>query len=150
VCEGTRDDTARSWHSPGKQRSCSPGTRSAPRIACSPHRTYCHVVSGTREGVSIGKRIYRTLALVTTNNYDSLTELHTEYITVTTAHRVFSVFTSRCLVAAFNGGRFPSSGFPHSPRPQLPKKLAKDRGSAGQSVLVSSPQLGPKTRGLSL
>jgi hypothetical protein len=33
---------------------------------------------------------------------------------------VFSVFTSRCLVAASTGGRFPSSGFPNCPLPQLP------------------------------
>jgi hypothetical protein len=39
---------------------------------------------------------------ITTSNYNSLTELHTPKITVTTAHRykVFSVITSRCLVAA--------------------------------------------------
>jgi hypothetical protein len=36
---------------------------------------------------------------ITTNNYDSLTELHTPKVTVTTAHiKVFSVFASRCLV----------------------------------------------------
>jgi hypothetical protein len=33
---------------------------------------------------------------------------------------VFRVFTSCCLVAASNGGRSPSSGFPNCPRPQLP------------------------------
>jgi hypothetical protein len=32
---------------------------------------------------------------------------------------VFSVFTSRCSVAAFNGARSPYSGFPNRPRPQL-------------------------------
>jgi hypothetical protein len=40
----------------------------------------------TIDGVWIGNRIYWTLTLVTTNNYDSLTELHTPKITVTTAH----------------------------------------------------------------
>jgi hypothetical protein len=39
----------------------------------------------TDEGY-MGNWIYRTLTLVTTNNYDSLTELHTPNITVTTAH----------------------------------------------------------------
>jgi hypothetical protein len=41
----------------------------------------------TIEGVWIGNRIYRTLKqLVTTNNYDSLTELHNEKSTVTGEH----------------------------------------------------------------
>jgi hypothetical protein len=40
--------------------------------------------------------------------------------TVNTAYsKVFPVFTSRCLVAAFNSGRSLSSGFPNWPRPQL-------------------------------
>jgi hypothetical protein len=33
--------------------------------------------------------------------------------------KVFSIFTNRCLVPASNDGRFPSSGFPNYPRPQL-------------------------------
>jgi hypothetical protein len=68
---------------------------------------------------------------------------------------------------ASNGGRFPSSGFPNCPRPQLPlsfsllttatlywlnqplkskSKLWYDRRSVGRSVLVSSTHLGLKTR----
>jgi hypothetical protein len=47
---------------------------------------------------------------MTTNNYDSLTELHTLKITETTAHIVLSVFINRCLVAASNDGHSPSSG----------------------------------------
>jgi hypothetical protein len=45
---------------------------------------------------------------VTTNNYDSLTELH---IPKMSTYEVFmkSVFTSRFLVAVFNLGRSPSS-----------------------------------------
>jgi hypothetical protein len=74
----------------------------------------------TRDRVWIGNRIYWTLTLVTTNHYGCLTELHTQKITVTTAHKVFSVFTSRCLVAAYKGERSSSSGFPNSLRPQLP------------------------------
>jgi hypothetical protein len=74
-----------------------------------------HVVV-TTDGVWIGNWIYWTLTLVSTINYDSLTELHTPNITVTTAHKVFSGFTSRCLVAASNGGISPSSGFPNCPR----------------------------------
>jgi hypothetical protein len=40
----------------------------------------------TLDRVWISNRIYWTLTLVTTNNYDSLTELHTPKITVTTAN----------------------------------------------------------------
>jgi hypothetical protein len=50
---------------------------------------YCFVlsrVSVTIDGVWTGNWIYWTLTLVTTNNYDSLTELRTQKITVTTAH----------------------------------------------------------------
>jgi hypothetical protein len=35
-------------------------------------------------------------------------------------HTFFSVFSSRCLVAASNGGRSPSSGLPNCPWSQLP------------------------------
>jgi hypothetical protein len=45
--------------------------------------------------VWIGNRMYWTLALVTTNNYDSLTELHTPKITVTETH----IKSSQCLLA---------------------------------------------------
>jgi hypothetical protein len=38
------------------------------------------------DAVWIGNRIYWTLTLVTTNNYDSLAELQTPKITITTAH----------------------------------------------------------------
>jgi hypothetical protein len=41
----------------------------------------------TVEGVKIGNRIYWTLKqLITTNNYDSVTELHSPQITVTATH----------------------------------------------------------------
>jgi hypothetical protein len=51
------------------------------------------------DGVCIGNRIYWTLRqLVTTNNYDSLAELHTSKITATKEHTVFSVFTSRFII----------------------------------------------------
>jgi hypothetical protein len=73
----------------------------------------------TIDGVWICNRIYWNLKqLVTTNNYDSLTELHTPKIIVTTTHIKSSIFTNRCLVAASKGGRFPSSGFKNSTRPQ--------------------------------
>jgi hypothetical protein len=40
----------------------------------------------TTDGVWTGDWIYWALKLVTTNNYDNLTELHAPKITVTTAH----------------------------------------------------------------
>jgi hypothetical protein len=44
------------------------------------------VVSVPRDGVWIGNWIYWALTLVTTNSYNSLSELHTPKITVTAAH----------------------------------------------------------------
>jgi hypothetical protein len=62
------------------------------------------------------------LQLVTTSKDYALTVLHTSQITI--IHTRFSqsvtVLTSRCLVATPNNERFPSSGFPNCPRPQLP------------------------------
>jgi hypothetical protein len=55
-----------------------------------------------------------------TYNYDNHAKLHAPNITITTEHKVFSVFISHCLVAASNSGRSPSSGFPNCPHPQLP------------------------------
>jgi hypothetical protein len=50
------------------------------------YQIYCHVVLVIRDEVFIGKWIYWILPLVTTNNHDSLSELHTPKINVTTAH----------------------------------------------------------------
>jgi hypothetical protein len=47
--------------------------------------------------------------------------LHNTILHIRTHNSVHGhVFTSRCWVAAFNGGRSLSSGFPKYPRPQLP------------------------------
>jgi hypothetical protein len=46
----------------------------------------------TINGIWIGNRIYWTLTLVTINNCDTLTELHTPNITVTSAHTESSQF----------------------------------------------------------
>jgi hypothetical protein len=65
-------------------------------------------------GVWTGNRIYWTLRERNyTNNYASLSKLHTPKITVN--YREHKVFTSRCLLAAFNGRHSLSSGFPNSP-----------------------------------
>jgi hypothetical protein len=55
----------------------------------------------------IDDRIYWPIALVTTSNCDSLTELHTPKITVTTSHKVFSVFINRLLGSGTQRRNFP-------------------------------------------
>jgi hypothetical protein len=76
---------------------------------------------------------------ITTNNYGSLTELHTLKITVTTAHiKSYLVFSSRCLVAVSNGGRSPSSGFPNCPRPQLPASHFSQLQLSTDSIVTQS------------
>jgi hypothetical protein len=57
-------------------------------------------------GFGLVIRFIEHLQNVATNNYDSLTELHTPKSTVSTA-RIKSVF-SRCLVAASNGELSPA------------------------------------------
>jgi hypothetical protein len=46
----------------------------------------------------------------------TITHTHTHTHTNVHSH----VFTSRCSVAAYKGGRFPSTGLPNSLRPQVP------------------------------
>jgi hypothetical protein len=58
-----------------------------------------------------------------------------KYIYILHASVHSHVFTSRCLVAAFNGERSPSSGFTNGPRPQLP---ASNSNSSQQLNLSSS------------
>jgi hypothetical protein len=65
--------------------------------------------------------MYWKLTLVTTNNYDGVTGLHTPKITNNySTHKFFSVFISRFLVEDSNGERSTSSGFWNGPRLQLP------------------------------
>jgi hypothetical protein len=79
--------------------------------------SYCHVISVNIDGVWIGNQIHWTpTQLVTANNYDSLTELHIINVSCNySTNKVFSGFTSRCLVAASNNWRSSSSGFPNYP-----------------------------------
>jgi hypothetical protein len=90
----------------------------------------------TIDGVSIGNWIYWPLGMVITSNYSALPNSCTRLLT--TAHtKTFQsdVFTSRCLVAASNGGRSPYSGFPNYPRPQLPSS----HSNSSQRPNCSSP-----------
>jgi hypothetical protein len=115
------------------------------------------------DGAWTGSLIYWTLKqLVTTNNYDSLTQLHSPKITVTTAHiKVFSDFPSRCSVAASNGdvplplGSRNVTGLSyqllisHNCNSQPTQTTTQSQNHVttdGQSALGSSTHLGPKTR----
>jgi hypothetical protein len=61
---------------------------------------YCHVISVTVDAVWPGKRVHWALALVTTSNYCSPTEIYSPKITVAKGHTKSSVFIGRCPVAA--------------------------------------------------
>jgi hypothetical protein len=79
-----------------------------PMLRMEPYR-YCHVIARlyTGFGLVIGFiETYRTQLQITTTILLTVSLL-------TTPHKVFSVFTSRCLVAAFNDGRSLSSEFPN-------------------------------------
>jgi hypothetical protein len=80
------------------------------------HKLFEHIVPYfvTRQRVWIDTWVYWTL--VTKGNSNSFTELHTPKVTVTTAHiKIFSVFSSRCLVAAYKDGHSLFFGFPKCP-----------------------------------
>jgi hypothetical protein len=103
---------------------------------------YCHMAS--RDGVAIdgvwvGSRINCTL---TDRIYKYLRQSHWVTHSKTdcnySAHKAFSVFTSRCLVAASNSGLSPSSGFPNSPQPQLPASHFSQLQLSTDSTTVQS------------
>jgi hypothetical protein len=74
-------------------------------------------MSVTIDGVSIGNGFIDHSQMVTTCNYSSITNSHAlQFTTARTKPSHSSVFISRCLVTASNGGRSPYSGFPNSPR----------------------------------
>jgi hypothetical protein len=64
----------------------------------------------TTDWVWIGNQFSELLQLVPTSNDYALTVLHTW------SSQSVTVITNRCLVAASNGGRSPSPGFPNFPR----------------------------------
>jgi hypothetical protein len=103
-------------------------------------KLYCQASESLWTGFGLVGGFIERLQNAATNNYGRLTELHTPKMTTATAHiKSSQFFTSRCLVAAFNGGRSRSSGFPNCPRPQLPAShfsqlhLSKHSANRGQS-----------------
>jgi hypothetical protein len=78
--------------------------------------------------------LYNALPL-TFKDY-ALTVLHTSQITIghTRFYQSVTAFASRCLVAATNGGRSPSSGFLNGSQPQLPVSQ-----NSSQPLNCSSP-----------
>jgi hypothetical protein len=100
-------------------------------------------------GLTIG--CTEQLQNVTINNYDSLTEIYTpkghrNYST----HQVFSVFTSRCLVAASNGGRSRFSGFPNCspPTTHFPQLELSTDSTTGLLVISILRRHGPQRKSL--
>jgi hypothetical protein len=76
------------------------------------HQQHCHVFGVIIDGVlDCWLDLLDSLIQRVTTLYSSLLHIHTSLYS--------HVFNSRCLVAASNGGRSPSSGFPNYPRPQL-------------------------------
>jgi hypothetical protein len=67
-------------------------------------------------GFGLVIRFIELLQNVTTNNCDSLAELHTPKITVTTTH----INSSQTSLVMSNGRCYLSSGFPNCPWPHLP------------------------------
>jgi hypothetical protein len=79
-------------------------------------------MSDYRRGFGLVIGFIELLQVVTISKDYALAVLHTSQITIghiTSSHSVI-VFTSRCLVAACNGERSSSCGFPNCPRPRLP------------------------------
>jgi hypothetical protein len=90
---------------------------------------------------------------VTTSNDYAVTVLHTSQITIghTRSSQSVTVFTSRFLVAAFNDGRSPSSGFQNCPCPQLPashssSSLLNPSGYLSVGGLFITSQYGPRRK----
>jgi hypothetical protein len=74
-------------------------------------------MSNYRPGFGLVIRFIEHFQIVTTSNYSAIANSHTLQYTISrTKSSVCRVFTSRCLVKAFNGGRSLYSGFPNYPR----------------------------------
>jgi hypothetical protein len=79
-------------------------------------------------GFGVDDRIYLQLVnnilQITIFDWKLSTSEHTRLNHCSLSLSVYQVrgFTGRCLVASFNGGRSPFSGFPNFPRAQLPAR----------------------------
>jgi hypothetical protein len=103
-----------------------------------------HDLSVTIDGVLIGNQICHTLTLVTTNNWQSDWVTHLKDYCNYSTYKVFSIFTSHCLVAPSSSGRSTSSEFPNCPRPQLPAShFSQLQLSTELLVLIVQPQHRP-------
>jgi hypothetical protein len=94
-----------------------------------PHKHIVTIMSVTIDGVWIDARIYWTLW------YSAWLHFKIHHYTYTYIDIHSQVVISCCSVTASNGGRFPSSGSPNYPRPQLP---ASHSNSSQQLNLSSS------------
>jgi hypothetical protein len=120
-------------------------------------------------GLEIGFIEHFNTRLVTTFNYIAIVDLHNLHIPTAHAKYIWCVLTSRSLVTAYNSGdsfnfrahlvakQFSTAStksslhrFPYNWLLLKKSKLRYDRGSVGQSILVSSTHFGPKTRFLFL
>jgi hypothetical protein len=91
----------------------------------------------TLDAVWNGTQIYSSL---TTSNYKQGLCSHfsthvTDHIGHARSFQSVTVFTGRCSIAASNGGRSPSSGFPKYPRHQLPASQSKSSRQLTAAVL---------------
>jgi hypothetical protein len=89
--------------------------------------------SDNRRVLDLWSDLLDSLIQLVTTLYNSLLHAHTN------VHSHF--FTSHCSVAASNGRRYPSSGFPNYPRRQLPASLS----NSSQRLNLSSPLTNPDT-----
>jgi hypothetical protein len=106
-------------------------------------RLRCHDFKVTVDEVRIDNRLIELLGLVTTSNDYAVTVVHISQIILehSRSPQSVTVFTSRCLVAAFNGVLSPSSGFPNCSRPQLPGSHSNSSQRLNPSSYLTSPLL---------
>jgi hypothetical protein len=87
------------------------------RVSRTSEGVYCHVSEWLSTGFGLVIEFIDHSQVVTASNHSATANSH--MLQFTTARTVFSIccfFTSRCLVAAFNGGSSLYSGFLNYPR----------------------------------
>jgi hypothetical protein len=104
---------------------------------------HCHVMKcDYRRRLDLLLDLLDSYRSVTTSNYNRFTNSHTLQFTTehTRSSQLVTVFSSRCLVAAYNKGCSPSSGFPNYPRPQLPaSNSSTSQQLSPRGYLTNSP-----------